>query len=63
MPTAILSPCSEPGREDTRVPARLPRGRVWVPAGDFPAALRALELLRSAPPLEDGEPPPGVDSV
>ena len=62
MPTAILSPCSEPGREDAWVPVRLPPGRVWVPAGDLSAALRALELLQSAQPPDEG-PPPGMDSV
>lgn len=45
------------------MPVRLPRGRVWVPAEDLSAALRALELLQAVPAPEDAAPPPGQDSV
>lgn len=46
MPTAISSPYSDLEDGAVRSLAALPRGRVWIPAQDLPAALRALELLR-----------------
>lgn len=45
MPTAISSPYSNFEDGSARSLAALPRGRVWIPAQDLPAALRALELL------------------
>lgn len=63
MPTVISSPCSDPVQGTVPTSARLPKGHVWVPAGDLPAALRALELLQSVPSPEDAALPPGMDSI
>lgn len=63
MLTVISSPCSDSGRGTAPTSARLPKGHVWVPAGDLPTALRALELLQAVPSPEDVDLPPGMDSV
>ena len=46
MPTATLLRFSEPENSICQLLGPLPPDRVWVPAGDLPAALNALALLQ-----------------